>query len=103
MNTILISIIVGCIAGIIDIVPMIIQKLDRYAIISAFIHWVVASLVIFHINFNINPLLKGFILSLILALPVMVLIFKESPKSILPIFIMTTILGLAVGFASSKF
>ena len=41
MNNIFIALCIGIIAGIIDVVTMIIQNLDEFSCISAFIHWIV--------------------------------------------------------------
>jgi uncharacterized membrane protein len=41
MQKLLISLFIGIIAGIIDVIPMIVQKLDKYANMSAFIHWII--------------------------------------------------------------
>ena len=36
MNKIFVALIIGIIAGTIDVIPMIIQRIDKYACISAF-------------------------------------------------------------------
>ncbi len=38
MNDIFIALIIGIVAGIIDVIPMLIQKLDKFANLSAFTH-----------------------------------------------------------------
>ncbi|MBI5042579.1 MAG: hypothetical protein HZC10_01835 [Nitrospirae bacterium] len=103
MSKLSISLIIGIIAGVIDIAPMIIQKLDKYACISAFVHWVILGIVISYIEMPLSPWLKGIIISLLSALPIVILVSKEDPKSIIPIFAMSIILGAGVGIATAKF
>ena len=43
MNNFLIAILIGLVAGIIDVVPMIIQKLDKGSCLSAFVHYFAVS------------------------------------------------------------
>jgi len=40
MDTLLLSAIIGIVAGTIDIIPMVIQKLDKRATISAFLQYI---------------------------------------------------------------
>lgn len=104
MKGILISLLIGAIAGIIDIIPMVIKKMDIYPILSAFIQWVILGLVIAHIQIGgLESWLKGLIVAVILALPISILVFKTEPKSVIIILIMSVILGSLVGLAVSKF
>jgi hypothetical protein len=103
MSNIFTSLIIGIIAGTIDVVPMIIQRLDKYACISAFIQWVVLGLIIPYVNWDIQPWLKGLIIAEMAALPIMVLVFEKEPKSLVPIVIFTAILGTLVGIAGARF
>lgn len=103
MGKLLISLTIGVIAGIIDIIPMFYQKLDRYAIISAFIQWVIAAFIITHIQFGVGGWLKGLIIAVLMALPIITLVMKADVKSVIPILAMSVILGSLVGFAADRF
>jgi hypothetical protein len=103
MNRILLSLTVGALAGIIDIIPMFMQKLDRYSIASAFIQWVILGFVINHIEFGVGGWLKGLIVAVLLSIPVIALVVKADPKSAVPIVVMSAILGSVVGLISDKF
>lgn len=103
MGKFLLSLLIGAAAGIIDIVPMIFQKLDRYSIISAFIQWVVAAFVITHIHFGVEGWLKGLIIAILMALPIIILVMKTDAKSAVPILVMSVILGSLIGFAADRF
>ena len=103
MRKFLISLLVGVIAGIIDIIPMIMQKLDNYANFSAFIFWVVMGIIINYSAFNLPGFLKGMIIALISSVPIVIMVSKNGIRSAVPILIMTVILGAIVGFFGQKF
>lgn len=103
MENIILTLIIGVLAGIIDVVPMIIQKMDKYSIISAFVQWMVVTFVIMNIDLGVASWLKGLIVAVLMASPIAVLIAKKEPKSVMPILIMSVVLGSIVGFAGDKF
>ena len=94
------SLLIGLIAGIIDVIPMLIQKLDKYSCLSAFVHWIVLGLLISYANFPMPNWLKGFIIAELSALPIIIIVFKDDPKSILPIILTSAILGILVGITT---
>lgn len=103
MSKLYISLLIGVIAGIIDVIPMILQKLDKYANISAFLQWVILGVFISYIQFPLPPWLKGLIIAEASALPIMIMVAKNDKKSIIPIIVMSAILGCLVGIATAKF
>ncbi|MFZ2338747.1 MAG: hypothetical protein WAW07_03365 [Bacteroidales bacterium] len=98
MKTILIGILLGIAAGIIDVIPMIIKKLTWDANISAFLMWVIVGFFIATIDLNINPVIKGIVIGFLVLTPSAVLIGWKEPKSLIPIIVMTLILGGLLGF-----
>ncbi len=98
MKTIIIGIILGIAAGIIDVIPMIIKKLTWDANTSAFLMWVIVGFLIATTNLNMNPILKGIFIAFLVLTPCAVLIGRKEPKSLIPIFVMTLILGGLLGF-----
>ena len=98
MNPIVIGILLGIIAGIIDVIPMIIKKLTLDANISAFTMWIVVGFFVAAIDLNIPPIVEGILIALITLLPCAILIGWKEPKSLLPIMIMTIILGGLLGW-----
>ena len=98
-----ISLGIGSIAGIIDLIPMIIQKLDRFSNWSAFVHWLVLGIIISYIQIPMSPWLKGLVVAEMSSFPIIILVMKDDPKSIIPILVMSAILGVAVGISTSKF
>jgi hypothetical protein len=101
MKSILISISVGIAAGIIDIIPMIAQKLPLRATISAFLQYFFVSIVIFNIKLPILPWWsQGGIIALCLALPIIVLVSENDKTAPFVISIMAMVLGTLISFAS---
>ncbi|HDZ41912.1 MAG TPA: DUF3021 family protein [Bacteroidetes bacterium] len=88
----------GAAAGIIDVIPMIIQNLTWDANISSFLMWVVIGFILSIVELKMNSILKGFLISYLILLPAAILIGWKEPVSLVPIIIMTTILGGALGY-----
>lgn len=103
MNHILIALIIGIVAGLLDVIPMVMMKLKKNAILSAFMHWLVLGLIIPFVDWNIDPWLKGLIIGELSAIPVMVSIYSDDKKSIIPIILMAAILGIGVAIAGARF
>lgn len=99
---ILIGISFGVAAGILDVVPMIIQKLPVQADLSAFSMWVVIGFLLSVVEIKMNSILKGLLISYIVLLPNLFIIGWDAPVVLVPIFIMTTILGSMLGFLIGK-
>ena len=92
----------GIIAGVIDVIPMIIQNLTWDANLSAFTMWIVVGFLIATIDLKINSVIKGILIAFLVLLPSAVLIGWKEPVSLVPIAIMTTILGGLLGFSINK-
>lgn len=103
MEPIFIALLIGLAAGIIDVVPMIIQKLDKISCISAFIHYFVLGLIIPFVSWEIAPALKGIIISLLMSLPVMVIVYPKDKKALVPMIVFSFILGAGIGIAGAYF
>lgn len=101
MNSILIALLIGVIAGLIDVIPMLIQKLDKFACWSAFIHWVVLGLIIPFVNWDMAPWLKGIMIAGLTAIPILIIVFPKDKKAVLPIVGFSVILGAGVGAAGA--
>lgn len=97
------GIILGIIAGIIDVIPMIFQKLTWDANLSAFLLWVIAGFMVSTSDLKINSLLKGILISFLLLIPSAIIIGWHQPTSLIPIFIMTIILGSLLGYFVGRF
>lgn len=103
ISKIKIGIIFGVIAGIVDVIPMIFQKLTWDANLSAFSMWIIAGFMVSTSNLKINSVLKGILISFLLLTPLAVIIGWHQPISLIPIFIMTLILGSLLGYFINRF
>jgi hypothetical protein len=103
MNDLLIAIIIGLVAGLIDVTPMIIMKLEKTANISAFMHYFMLGLIIPFVSWNIAPWIKGIVIALLTAIPIMIIVFPKDKKAIIPMIIFSLILGAGIGIAGAKF
>jgi len=100
MDTLLLSILIGIAAGIVDIIPMIIQKLDKRATISAFLQYFFVSIIIVNIDLpHIAWWLQGGLISVSLALPVVFIVSIKEKKAVPIIITMAAILGTLIGIA----
>lgn len=102
MNRVIAGLSVGTIAGIIDVIPMIIQKLPWAANISAFSMWVIAGLLIATNNLKLPSIIKGILISFLVLIPCAIIIGSTEPTSLIPIGIMTIILGSISGITINK-
>ncbi len=94
----LLTLLIGIIAGVIDVLPMIKMKVDKYSTLSAFVYYLIVPFVIFGINwFGDMWWLKGGVVCILMAIPVMILVAKEDKKSPIAMTIMSIILGSIIG------
>ena len=50
MKTILLTLLIGILAGILDILPMVKRKLDKHSILSAFVFYLIMPFIILNID-----------------------------------------------------
>lgn len=103
MNEFFIALIIGIVAGLIDITPMIIMKLEKSANISAFIHYLALGLIIPFVDWEITPWVKGILIALLTSIPIMIIVFQKDKKAIIPMIIFAVILGACIGIAGARF
>ena len=102
MDTLLLSAIIGGVVGTIDIIPMIIQKLDKRANISAFLQYFFVSIIIVNIDLpHVVWWLQGGLISFAFALPIVLIVSVGSDdKKAVPIILTNAaILGTLIGIA----
>ena len=103
MKKILFGLLFGAIAGVIDVTPMILQKLSWDANLSAFSLWLVVGFLVSVTDIKINSILKGILIAFLVLLPCAILIGAQEPASLIPIAVMTLILGGLLGLVVGKF
>lgn len=103
MNHFLIAAVIGLVAGLIDVTPMIFMKLEKEASISAFVHYFVLGLIIPFVSWEIAPWLKGMIIALLSSIPVMIIVCPKDKKAVIPMILFSVVLGAGIGIAGAKF
>lgn len=100
MNTLLLSIIVGLVIGLIDIIPMIVQKLPRYSITAAFLFFFFISIILFHTDIPYIPWwLEGALVSIAMMSPILIHVWATDKKPIPIITVNTLVLGTLISVA----
>lgn len=100
MKELLLTALIGVVAGTIDILPMLKMKFDKYAITSAFIYYFVLPFIVFNTDlFGMAWWLKGGVIAFALAIPVMIIVAKEEKKSVPPMAVTSVVLGTLIGVA----
>lgn len=98
MSTYLFTLLIGAVFGTIDILPMLKMKLDKYSILSAFLFYLIAPFIVYNTDlFGMPWWLKGGVITLLMALPIVILVAKEGKKAMMPMLIMSVVLGTLIG------
>lgn len=101
-HNIVIGLGLGIIAGILDVIPMVLQGLTWDANLSAFFLWVVSGFMLATSNLKLHSVPKGIVIAFLCLLPSVFIIGWNDPFSLVPIGVMTFILGALLGFAYGK-
>ncbi|MDR3142129.1 MAG: hypothetical protein LBU37_10445 [Tannerellaceae bacterium] len=100
MDKLLLSVIIGIVAGIIDVAPMIIQKLPKYSTIAAFVYFFFISIIIVNIDLPHIPWwLEGGLISFALMIPILIHVGHTDKKPLPIITVNTIVIGTLVGIA----
>jgi hypothetical protein len=92
----------GAVAGVIDVIPMILQNLTWDANLSAFFFWVTTGTAIAVADLPLKGAVKGIVIAYGLLFPLAFIIGWSNPANLIPIAIMTLILGAGVGTAIER-
>ncbi len=103
MNKTKLGIALGVIAGVVDVIPMLAQKLTWDANLSAFSLWVISGYLIANTKIVKQGVLRGIIVPFLILIPSAFLIGWQQPIALIPIFGMTLVLGSLLGFLIDKF
>lgn len=92
------GVLLGALVGIVDLIPMIFQGLTLDADLSAFSLWVISGFLIANTNLSFKSPVKGIVVSFLVLFPSAIIIGWKEPLSLIPITIMTLILGSVLGY-----
>lgn len=103
MKKTVIGIGLGTIAGILVLIPMLFQKMPFNACLSSFTMWLVIGLFVSLIDMRINHVIEGILIALLVFLPNSFFIAWNTPGSLLPVIVLTIILGGIIGYFVNKY
>ncbi len=100
MKLLLLSMVVGALIGIIDVVPMLMKKLGMRKILMAFTHYLLITVIIFHIQLPVIWWLEGLVVTLPMTIPVLISVIGTPEKKAIPfIAAMAVCLGILIALA----
>lgn len=103
MNKFLIGLVVGSIAGVLDVIPMVFMKLPLDADLSAFVTCVIGGFFIATSGLTLNNVLKGIVIFFLLAFPIMIIVGAQNLADLPPMVISNLVLGSLMGWAIGRF
>jgi len=98
MKKSIVGLTLGAIAGVFDVIPMILQDLSWDANLSAFTLWLVVGFLISVTEIKVPGWLKGMLIAFLVLLPSAIIIGAKEPFSLVPIAVLTSILGALLGY-----
>ncbi len=100
MKQLVMSILIGFAAGMIDVLPMILQKMDKRAIMSAFLQYFFAGIIIINIDYPLFPwYLEGGFTALIMAIPIVIIVSEKDKKAVPIILVMSVVIGTLISIS----
>jgi hypothetical protein len=96
MKIFIISLGIGLVAGAIDIMPMIKQKINPYSIAAIFVQWLWLGLLLPYINLGINMFLEGLVLGILAMLPFFLQVLFRNKKAAPKMLVFAGIMGIAM-------
>jgi hypothetical protein len=103
LSKLFITFAIGLVAGLVDIIPMILRGVDRVQLASVFMHWLVTAIFIAYVVMPFPPVAKGALIGLLSALPALITYAASAPARVLPIAAIAVILGGVIGYLTNRF
>ena len=100
---IFVSLAIGVVAGVLDVTPGLIQGVDLRITLTGFSFWVVMGPTIAFISLPVKDWLKGLLVASLLAIPGTILMSAIDPDTVIPMIIVTIVLGSRVGFLTGRY
>ncbi|MHB8876570.1 MAG: hypothetical protein ACYC8T_22985 [Myxococcaceae bacterium] len=100
---VVIGVLLGASAGVLDVIPMVLQKLTWDANLSAFGMWTVIGFILSTTALKLPPAVNGLVVAFLCLIPSAILIAWKEPFALVPISVMTAILGSLLGWSVDRF
>jgi hypothetical protein len=101
MKNVFIGLIIGMLAGLFYIVPLLYHKLNKKDFLYAFLYWVVLGIVIPLIDIGMDPWMKGFLIGEIATIPLMIIFHKIDKSSIVSTILFSGMIGVGVSLVGA--
>ncbi|NCB02642.1 MAG: hypothetical protein EOM67_10805 [Spirochaetia bacterium] len=102
MKKIIMVLLIGLIAGAIDLIPLLLVDAPLYNMLSIIAFWLVATYIIASTTLVKNTLLNGLVISILLMIPMALALSATNKQDFFPMMFMSIILGPVVGYANGK-
>ena len=102
MRNALVIVMVGLVAGLLDLIPLVMVGAPLFNMVAIMVFWLVAVLFMAKVTLLRNPLLNGLAVAVLIMLPVVMTVYTVNPKDFVPMLSMAVILGPLSGFAVSR-
>ncbi|MBC8553390.1 MAG: hypothetical protein H8D23_27540 [Candidatus Brocadiales bacterium] len=96
------GLLLGVVMGVLDVILMVMQGLTWDANLSAFFLWVVSGFMLATSNLKLQPIWKGVAIAFLCLMPSVFIIGWNDPLALIPIGVMTLILGALLGFSYGR-
>jgi hypothetical protein len=103
MSKLLIALLIGTGAGLLDIIPMVLRKAPWHEVAVPFVHWLMLGVLIAYVQVPLHPMLKGAVVALMTTLPTLIAYSQTKPGAVLPILGISIVLGAAVGWLTNRY
>jgi hypothetical protein len=102
LKKIVVIVVVGLVAGLLDLIPLILVQVPLFNMLTIMVFWLCATLFIAQTRFLGNGALNGLVIALILMLPTAMAVSAVNPTDFFPMMFMALILGPLVGFTLDR-
>jgi hypothetical protein len=100
MDKLLLSAIIGLAAGIVVVIPMIVQKLPKYSTTASFFYYFFISIIIVNIDLPYLPWwLQGGLISFVMMIPILIHVGHTDKKPVPIITVNSIVIGTLIGIA----
>ena len=103
MKKIIVSFGIGILAGLLDLIPLVLVKAPLLNMASIVMFWIVTSIFVGQIKLLKNSLLNGLVLSTLNMVPMVMVIYTINPKDFFPMLSMAILLGPLVGYLNGRY
>lgn len=93
MKKIILLILIGAVAGALDLIPLIPANVPLFNMLAVVVFWLVAVWFIDKARFFQNRILNGLVVSIALMIPLALTVSATNPKDFLPMLFMAVVLG----------